>query len=132
MLLSIVIGSYILLSGTVENVKDMTPKISKSEEKSIIQQQNSGIVLEKTETKLKTESEERIAQVEEIGQDEPIEDTVIKAEKEEDTKKSLKPHHLYVRNTKEMETMILKRVQQKDQEKRLKIFREKNNLKREL
>lgn len=126
MLSSVVIGSYIVLSGTVENVQDVSPKLSKSEISSITQRETSEADLQKIETNIK------IVQNEKIDQDEKIEVDEIKVEKEETTKRTLKPHHLYVRNAKEMETILLKRAQQWDQEKRLKILREKHSLKREL
>lgn len=127
MLLSIVIGSYIVLSKTEDNVNVVTQEMSKSEEvNSFTPRETSEVDLQKTETNLK------MAQNEKIDQDETIEANAIEVEKEEKTKKTLKPHHLYVRNAKEMETMLLKKARQRDQEKRLKILREQHSVKREL
>ena len=141
MLLSIVVGSYILLLGTVENVKGVTPKMSKSEVHSITQQQTRGIVLEKTEANLKIDQDKNIVQVEEIDQNEKIvhnrktELDVREVKKEENTKNTLKPHHLYVRNLEEVkierETNLLKKLQQRDKEKRLKVYREKHSIQSE-
>lgn len=113
------------MSGITENDQDVIPKISKNEVNTIIQKK-SGINLQKTEIDLK------------IGQDikrvhnEKEESVLATVAKEKNEKNALKPNHLYVRNTKEMETILLRRSQKRDQEKRLKIFREKNSVQREL
>lgn len=88
-------------------------------------QQANGIDLQKTEMHSKMD------QSKVIDQDEKTEDDTIKAEREENTSKALKPNHLYVKNPKEMEKMLLKQARRQDMEKRLKTFHEKHNAEQE-
>lgn len=131
-LLSIGMGSYLKSSMTSNNTKDAVTELSKSDESSLPKQQANGIDIQKTEMHSKMDQNKV------IDQDEKREDNLIVAEREEDTrkvlreKKALKPHHLYVKNPKEMEKVLLKQAQKRDMEKRLRMLREKHSEEREL